>query len=373
MRARPIEAAIEARDAVGFVHVGPPDAPASRYLRRLGDGASGLGDSTNGTGDAADRTPTALEGRSHHAFAVVDGAVLTESAGAGHAAERLADGLSDRSGTLLVPPEIPHDAALHLEEAGFELASSDVVERARSRKTPDERDAIERAQEACAAGLQRAATGLAEATDVDGHLFRAERPLTPERLRRAVDAAMVAADGYPCGRTTIEVDGASNEDADDTAGDPIAPGEPVVLRLRPRGPTGYHGALTRTLVPGTDGGWERRAHVAVESALRSARTMLAAGSATVREVEAELVAEVGSFGFAESATASVAGVGLEAVERPRRGTSEIESGAVVALETGVESAADGTVRLGDTLAVGDGDAEWLAPSSRALDPATLVE
>ncbi|WP_254861631.1 M24 family metallopeptidase [Halovivax gelatinilyticus] len=343
-----IRRAIDERDAVAYVHVGPPTAPAGRYLIDQ---------------DGAGKQPTDTD---HHAVAVLDER-LHEPPGSTHAAERLATRLADRgrSGTLLVPATLPHDAALHLERGGFDLASSDALGRARAKKTDDEREEIRRAQQVAAAGVRRAATVLAPASDetreestseVDPALVSNGEPFAPENLRRRVDAAVVEGGGFPGGRTEID------------AADPIALGEPVVCRLAPRTADGYHGRLTRTFVPGTDGGWERRAHVAVESALRSARTMLSAGPSTVREVEVELIAEVGSFGFADAARADVVGLGLEPRERPIDGATEIEPETVVSLEAGVEADAGASVVLGDVLAVDDGNADWLTRPTRSLDP-----
>ncbi|WP_290818937.1 M24 family metallopeptidase, partial [Halovivax sp.] len=261
---------------------------------------------------------------------------------------------------------------------------------------------------AASAGLDRAASVLAGATVEDGRLRRDGAPLTAERLRRLADVAVVESGAVPAGSTRVETVGSpapgspteprpsSNErspadtrsssderspaeprpsaNGDGATGpdEPLRSGEPLVLELAPREPSEYRAGLVRTLVPGTDGGWERRAHVAVESALRSAKTMLAAGGATVDAVETELEAEVRSFGFGRGASGSVYGVGLEARERPRRGDHDIEEGAVLALRARAEREDGAAVELGDLLVRRDGDARWLSRPSRALDPSAVA-
>ncbi|WP_290812293.1 M24 family metallopeptidase, partial [Halovivax sp.] len=301
----PIRAALADRGADAFVHAGSPSDPGLDYLRARG-------------------SPTVDAGSTIAAAVTPDAEFALAADADRHPAERLAVALCDRglSGTLLAPPSIPHDAALYLEGAGFELASSDALDRARAIKTAAAVERIERAQAAASAGLDRAASVLAGATVEDGRLHRDGAPLTAERLRRLADVAVVESGAVPAGSTRVETVGSPAEPRPPANGDgatgpdePLRSGEPLVLELAPREPSGYRAGLVRTLVPGTDGGWERRAHVAVESALRSARTMLAADGATVDAVETELEAEVRSFGFGRGASGSVHGVGLEARER----------------------------------------------------------
>lgn len=374
-RVEPIEAAIAERSAAVLVHAGPKTSPAVRYLCTLETGPTPHETGTDGV-TAGGRSPAKRRERDAWAVAVVGGRVLVEGPdGDGHPAARLADRLVDaldepvpdgaESGpTVLAPPSIPHDAALYVEERGFELTSSDAIDRARRRKRDDELVRIEAAQTAAEAGVRRAGEVLAAASVTDGRLHRDGVGLTAARLRREIDAAIVTDGSEPAGATDVETDR--------DPGESLQAGEPLVLRLAPREPTGYRGALTRTLVPGTDGGWERRAHVAVESALRSVKTMLSADVATVREVETELVAEVGSFGFEHEATAAVAGVGLETGERPVRGASEIPTGTVLALEAGVAAPDGRAVAIGDLLVVQAGDVEWLVRPSRTLDPDHVI-
>ena len=348
-----ITTALTERDAIAFVHVGPSSESNVRYC--LGAQAPA------NLGRAG---PFAV------ALTTEDRFVVEERTD--HPAERLANRLSEQYGTgrVLTPATIPHDAALYLERAGFELASTDALEVARSTKTASERERIGRVQTAASAGVRRAATIIAESTGRNDRLHWRGETLTTGRLRRAVDAAVVSAGAFPARATSVETttDVASGTDADERI--PIRSGEPVVVDVGPQGPTGYRGRLVRTLVTESEGGWERRAHVAVESALRSARTMLSASEATVSEVETELVAEVRSFGFDEAASASVAGVGLEPRERPLAGGDRIDLDAVVALRAAVDADDGRRIELGELFARRQGG-DWLDAPSRSLEPSVV--
>ena len=327
---------LDEREAGAFVAVGPGTAPAIRYCLP----------------DAFDHTV---------AIAVDGGGFLEVTAASNHPAERLAARLDERGteGPLLTPRTIPHDAALYLEAAGFSVASSDVLSRARARKTADELACIESVQAAATAGLERARSMLSDATVADGSLEIDGEILTGEGVRRAIDEAIVTAGGFPAGNTAV---GAGGRDGSD----PLSAGEPIVLATAPYGPEGYHAGLVRTIVVDGDGGRERRAHVAADSALKSAATMLRAGEQSVEAVEGDLEAEVMAFGFEEGIDATVSGVGLEPRERPGRGDA-ITEGSVVRLEAAVEDDAFGSVRLAELVVV-DGGTRVLESPSRSLRP-----
>ncbi|SER24415.1 M24 family metallopeptidase [Natrinema salaciae] len=356
---------LAARNASAFVHVGNDRDPGIRYA-----------------------SPTPPSGVTAVAYDGVDGEWLVRSAAdeaTDHPAARLAAALADRGreGTVLTPPRIPHDAALYLEGAGLEPASTDVLERARATKTPGERAQIGAAQRAASAGVRRAASVLADATVVDGRLAVTERDsdgdasvsesafLTRARLRTVVDEAIVGAGSFPAGNTAVDPDASAD------SAEPLRPGEPIVLAAAPRGPAGYYGGLVRTLVVDGDGGRERRVHVGVTQSFRSARSMLTAGPESVTAVEADLEAEVRSFGFGDgdAIETDVAGVGLEPRERPLEGGEAVGPGTVVRLDVAARVADDRWIRIADVLAVnGEGERpDWLASPSHSLPPAAVLE
>ncbi|WP_254525350.1 M24 family metallopeptidase [Natrinema caseinilyticum] len=385
-----ISPALEDRDATAFVHVGTDCDPGIRYC-----------------------TPRSRRGLTAVAYDALDGGWLVRSAAddsGPHPAEQVASVLADRGhdGTVLTPARVPHDAALYLENAGFELASTAALERARAVKTGGEHERIAAAQRAANAGVRRAASLLADAAVIDGRLAVAgdggvgseigpeadtgsetgpaadtgsDRDtdhgsdfefLTPARLRIAVDEAIVGAGAFPAGNTVVDT--SSGVGTDDAA---LRPGVPIVLETAPRSAAGYHGGLVRTFVVDSDGGRERRVHVAVTQSFRSARSMLTAGSASVSAVAADLEAEVRSFGFGEGddVATRVSGVGLESREQPLNGDDVLASGSIVRLDVAATVDEDNWLRIADLLAVtDDGERpEWIASPSQSLDPGASLK
>ncbi|ARS90102.1 M24 family metallopeptidase [Natrarchaeobaculum aegyptiacum] len=357
-----LEAELDARAATGVVHAGPARDPAIRYWLEASDEAAGA--ARVSYVDERRRLAVAYTAAS-------DSTIVHSDADSSHPAEKLASDLADRGldGTVLTPAAIPHDAALYLERAGFGLASTDVLERARATKIPGERERIAAAQSIAGDGIERAAAVLAGTTvRDDGWLEHDGVPLTPDRLRIAADEAIVAAGGLPSGNTRVDP-GVTG--ADDGA---LRAGDPIVVTVAPRTRDGYHGGLVRTFVVAGEGGPERRAHVGVTHAFRSSEAMLTADSHSVTAVEADLEAEVRAFGVAgeENVETDVAGVGLEPREAPLAGGDEVGPGCVVRLEAA--GCVDGAwVRVADVLSVEDDGVEWLPAPSRSLEPTALLE
>lgn len=310
------------------------------------------------------------------------------------------DGDADGPGpTVLVPRSIPHDAALYLERAGFTVTSTTAVRDARARKSPPAVDRIRRVQRAAAAAMARAETMLAQArvrrpddTGVDTDVVDAtacvadtapsgsddaaeprpvcrlgDESLTTGRLRRAIHTTL-ATHGVYGGRAVVAGGPASIARRPPTHHvAPIRPGTPVVVSITPCGPSGYHGRLTRTFVVDGDGGWNRRAYVAVEAAQAAALAEVAPG--TVAAVVAEEAATEGAaYGFDPTADRSApgyihdtgGGIGLSAREPPSL-TSDValQPGHVLVVEPGVSHPAHGGVRLGDVVVVTDDGVERL--------------
>ncbi|EMA62799.1 M24 family metallopeptidase [Halorubrum kocurii] len=405
----PIVEAIAAADADAFVAVGDRSDDDLRYLTRFAgpDRAYALVvvPTDEAVGRAVCCAPSLFREQAEREF--VSGArrrgegdgefydgvareVRTERAG-DHAGERAAAVVRDLIGgddergdrTLLVPPSIPHDAAVYLERAGNALASTDAVATARARKTDAEIDRLRRVQRAAVAGLARAEAVLAESdvvepTDKSAGEPRSDadrrpplcwggEPLTTERLRREVNAVLAARGVRDAGNTVIGA-GLSAADLHYVGDDPIRPGETVLIDVSPRGPDGYHGDLTRTFVVDGDGGWERRAYLAVESAREVALAEIEPG-ATAASVHGEAAAELGAYGFDPSAGEGEPGfthgtghgVGVSLHESPSlSGAGELRPGHVLTVEPGVYDPKVGGVRLEDLVVVTEDGYELLA-------------
>ena len=403
-----VRAAVDDADTAGFVHIGGRHDPDRRYLTRL---------------DAPDRE-TALvfmpstDDQPPRAVYCVPAETTTDAApfarrvdGAKHSEdiERridgrdpetatgqqvrsvLADGLPAAAGKrLLVPRQLPHDAAVFLQAAGYELESTPALVTARAIKTPAERDRLRAAQTAAAAGMARAEAILAASEPAaDGLVFEGE-PLSAARLARLVNSELAAAGVSPAANTTVDAgiapdDTGTTPDAAGTApDDPLPANVPIRLGLAPRGPAGYHGHLVRTVVVDSNGGWERRAFVAAAAGL-DAGVDHAAPGVGVAVVAGEAAAEVGAYGFAppdaepgrSRSTAAAHGVGLSTHELPARGRGrergELRPGSVIAISAGVSDPDHGTVRLGTLCSITDSGADRLVDHPSSLSPVDRLD
>ncbi len=173
--------------------------------------------------------------------------------------------------------------------------------------------------------------------------------------------AVLAARGVRDAGNTVIGAGPSAADLHYVGDDPIRPGETVLLDISPRGPDGHYGDVTRTFVVDGDGGWERRAYVAVEAAREAAAELAAYGF--------EPNADEGESGFTHG---TGHGVGVSLHEGPSlSGAGELRPGHVVTIEPGVYDPAVGGVRLEDLILVTEDGYEILAeyPFDIAPDPA----
>jgi len=389
-----VQEAVDAAGAAGFVHVGGRHDPDRRYLTRL---------------DAPDRETAlvfipATNDRPPQAVYCVPSATTAEVAAFAQcvadadqhveAIERRVDGRSPQTAVgqqvrsvladgrpaaagerLLVPRRVPHDAAVFLQEAGYELQSTPVLATARSSKTPGERDRLRAVQTAATTGVARAETVLAASEPTADGLVFEDEPLSAARLARLVNSELAAAGVSPAANTTVDASIAPNDAAPDDA---LPAGVPIRLGVAPRGPAGYHGHLVRTMVVDSDGGWERRAFVAAAAGLEAAVDHAAPG-VDVAAVTSEAAAEVGAYGFAphdaepgrSRSTAAAHGVGLSTHEPPvgGRGEGGLRPGSVIAVSAGVADPDHGTVRLGTLCSVTDSGADRLVDSPMSLSPA----
>jgi len=169
-----------------------------------------------------------------------------------------------------------------------------------------------------------------------------------------VNATLAADRGVRDAGDTAIGAGPSAADLHYVGDDPIRPGETVLIDISPRGPDGYRGDLTRTFVVDGDGGWERRAYLAVESAREAALAEIEPGVPT-KTVHGEAAAELAAYGFDPERGEGEAGfthgaghgVGVSLHESPSlSGAGELRPGHVVTVEPGVYDPDVGGVRLG---------------------------
>lgn len=361
------------REATAFVHVGRPADPTMRALARFAGPDDSLGFAFVG-GETVLFPPAPFLEDAKRRFpgdAVVDPSSLE----APSVAEGVAEFLADRrdGGTVLVPRHLPHDAALFLEQAGFDLTSSDVVDRVRYVKTPAEVDRVRRVQAAAETAMGRVAGVLADATS-DGDLRHDGATLSTERLRRIANAALAGEGVDPAGNTTVAAGkGAARVRF---GGDvPIRAGDTVVVDLTPRGSQGYHTDFARTFVVDTDGGWDRRAHVAVAEGIDAGIETARPGERAAA-VHQAVAGEIHTFGFPTDPSRDVGfthdgvhGIGLACREAPTPESGDtLEAGVVLAVEGGVYDPTEGGVRLEEPVLVTEDGPERLTDASRSLRP-----
>ena len=384
-------------DTVGFVHVARGNDPDRRYLTRAAEPqqAAAVVCVPTDAGDleaiycvsAADRDAAVADFLTDSGDAsaaevdhAIDRAVATrepQTPPATHAVSVLADrlGTTAGSGTLRVPSQLPHDAAVRLQAAGYELASTPAVADARASKTDAERDCLRAVQRGAAHGMQRAHERLAESTTADGIVRVDGDPLSPRQLEREIAATLAGGGVTP---KTVRIR------AGDTApAEPLAADAGIVVHLVPRGPHGYHGHLTRTVVVDSDGGWDRRAFIAAKAAQTAARRHCEPGG-NVGTVAAEATAELTAYGFPPRAhpddddvadaseaggRAAVHGVGLTPYEAPSpTDDGTLQAGSVLAVETSVADPDQGRIRLGTLVAVTADGGERLIDAPISLTP-----
>jgi Xaa-Pro aminopeptidase len=384
----PIAAELLAREAVGFVAVGDRFDDDLRWLTRFSGPdrdyafVATTADDSEADGEGVHTAlcaPALFDEQARREFHGDEVRVDGQGDPAGVRAAAALGGRGAESGTVLVPQSIPHDAAVFLERAGYEVASTDSVARARTRKTDAEIDRLRRVQRAAIRGIARAEEILAESTvdaDADdgaGTVRWNGGVLSTERLRRQVNEVLAAHGVRDAGNTVIGA-GPTAADLHYTGTDVIRPGETVLLDVSPRGPDGYYGDVTRTFAVDPDGGWERRAYLAVERAREAALDEVAAGvpAATVHE---EAAAELAAHGFRIDSeevgfTHSTGhGVGVSLHEGPSLGSDdELDAGNVVTIEPGVYDPEEGGVRLEDLVVVTEAGFEFLGEYPFSLVP-----
>ena len=352
--------ALDAADADAFAHVGDAD-PDLRYLSRLSASTAEYGfvyadgeATICAPGDVSvDRVTADFGGRVRRQSP--DDPVGTRVVAA------LGECDVPEGATLLVPQQLPHDAAVYLESAGYQLVSTPAVREARAVKSDWELDRLRAVQRAAVRGMERARSILRDAELRDGTLHWQGAPLSTERLRRQVNATLASEGVVDVTHTRIR----HGTDGDRTPVE-LTAGTPLVVSLAPRGPHGYYGTLVRTIVVDSDGGWERRAHVGVESARRVALSELDPG-ASLRWVHSETVAETSSFGLTATEGDRIHGVGLARRERPSL-ADDAAVGNVVAVKPSATDDEKGTVALADLAVVTEEGCELLVDCSTSLVP-----
>jgi Xaa-Pro aminopeptidase len=282
-----------------------------------------------------------------------------------------------------VPPGFPLELADRLRAEGIELRVDRplFIERRRV-KTDAELEGVRRAQRAAEAGMVAAAERL-RAAEPNGATLQLEGdPLTCERIKAAVRAAITERGGVAEGMVVSH--GAQTAIGHDLGSGPIIPGEPVVIDLWPSdSESGCFADMTRTFVVGDPGDELRAWHSLCREALERAVAAVRPGvrGRALHELVSELFQEHGHPTQLSKPPGEILrdgffhalghGVGLEPHEAPNVGrskTDELVAGDVLALEPGLYRHGYGGCRIEDLVRVGESGAEPLTEFPHALEP-----
>lgn len=264
---------------------------------------------------------------------------------------------------VLVPQDFPLGLAAELEALHIRVKpkpGSFFPER--EIKSPAEVAKIVAALRVTESGMA-AAIRVLRATQIgqNRRLIYRGAPLTSERLRAAIDTALIQQDGLPC--HTIVAGGNQGCDPHEGGHGPLRANEPVVIDIFPRiQSTGYFGDLTRTVVRGRASEAVRDLYATVlagqEIALRKVGPEVPTGD--VHRAVLEFFDQHGyktgkkngrMQGFFHG---TGHGVGLEIHEAPRMGsasTGQLKPGHVVTVEPGLYYPGLGGVRLEDMVVI----------------------
>ena len=189
-------------------------------------------------------------------------------------------------------------------------------------------------------------------------LHWAGQPLTSERLRGEIDAAVVRAGGIPA--HTIVAGGEQACDPHERGSGPLRAGEPIILDVFPRDArSGYYGDLTRTVVRGRASAAARRMWEEVRTAQREAIRSIRPGVAGARIhraiqnrfTRAGFPTELREGRWVGFFHGTGHGLGLELHEEPRFARARMRRGQVWTVEPGLYQPGIGGVRIEDVVTV----------------------
>jgi Xaa-Pro aminopeptidase len=278
------------------------------------------------------------------------------------AVEAMIEGMAKkfRATTLLVPEQFPAGLLEKLRARRLKVAVSEkpfFPERAR--KTAEEVKALEIALRVAETGLRRGIEVLRiSKPDRKGFLKWGKAPLTSERLRADIDAAVLHAGGSPA--NTIVAGGEQGCDPHERGHGPLRANEAIVLDIFPRHARNYYyGDLTRTVVRGRASEALKKQYATVQEGKRWVMGKMKAG-ANGPALQKELIARFTLAGFrTEQRNGRWVGMfhgvghglGLDLHESPRFAAGKLFEGLSITVEPGLYYPGVGGVRIEDVVIV----------------------
>ena len=281
-----------------------------------------------------------------------------------------------------VPASFPVGLADFLRGSGVELTvDRELFDLRRRAKTETELAGIRRAQKACEAALDVARELLRRAAPNGGGLEVDGRPLTSERLKRAIEG--VFADHDVEGSEMIVSHGSQSAVGHDLGSGQIRVDETIVFDLFPKDKeTGCYADMTRTYVVGEPSEEVREWYGLVKEALDRSTAEIRPGKngRELHELACAIFADAGYKTQLNKEPGEVLedgffhglghGVGLEVHEAPSLGRigDDLVPGDVVTVEPGLYRSGYGGLRLEDLVLVTEDGHEVLTDYPYDLTP-----
>jgi Xaa-Pro aminopeptidase len=263
--------------------------------------------------------------------------------------------------SFLVPAQFPAGLLETLRRQGIKVTVSDQsFFPQRTRKTREEVGLLTAALRVAETGLRRGIDVLkASRADQRGFLKWGNAPLTSERLRAEMDAAVLYAGGSPA--NTIVAGGPQGCDPHERGHGPLRANEAIVLDIFPRHASNfYYGDLTRTVVRGRASEALRKQYATVQEGKRWVMKKMRAG-VDGPALQKELIERFKTAGFPTEQRDGRwvgmfhgvgHGLGLDLHESPRFASGKLFEGLSITVEPGLYFPGVGGVRIEDVVIVG---------------------
>ena len=286
--------------------------------------------------------------------------------------EVLKDFLKDRGAKRLgVPMGFPVGVYRSLSESFEIIPVESPVAVLRAVKSPSEIEAIGAAQRSCQASMKIAIDLIAASKPRRGTLYLGDVPLTSEKIRGAIEVALLEAGCEAV--DTIVAGGDQAVDPHCRGSGPLPADSPIVLDIFPRSKSSrYFADMTRTVLKGEVSPEALEMFEAVTAAQDEGMAAMRAG-VTGKEVHTRVAEVFKDRGYPETEgkgfTHSTGhGVGLEVHERPSLSEAGevLEAYNVVTIEPGLYYPGIGGIRLEDLVVVTSSGCDDLTVFERRL-------